>query len=101
LSPEAEQPFHSEDGRVHAVVNGELYDHDRIRTALQAKGHVFQSACDSEIVIALYAEYGLGFLSHLRGEFTLCLYDAHSQTFYAAVDRYSIKPLFYTVRKVT
>lgn len=45
----------------------------------------------------MYLEHGLGFLTHLRGEFALCLYDARAQFFVAVTDRYGIKPLFYTI----
>lgn len=38
---------------MHAVVNGELYDHERIRAELQAAGHTFKSSSDSEIALAL------------------------------------------------
>jgi asparagine synthase (glutamine-hydrolysing) len=97
LNPDAEQPFHDPEGDVHAVVNGELYGHDEIREELSAKGYKFKSKCDSEIAIFLYKEHGLSFLSHLRGEFSLCLYDSKAQLFIAACDRYAIKPLYYTV----
>ncbi|KAH7079477.1 hypothetical protein FB567DRAFT_571629 [Paraphoma chrysanthemicola] len=97
LNPGAEQPFHDTEGFVHAVVNGELYGHNEIRDELSAKGYKFRSKCDSEIAIYLYKEHGLSFLSHLRGEFSLCLYDSKTQLFVAACDRYAIKPLYYTV----
>lgn len=97
LSPDGAQPFHDEDDNVHAVVNGELYDHEAIRTSLVEKtDYKFKSRSDCEIVIALYKYYGLSFLSKLRGEFALCIYDARTQLFIAARDRYGIKPLFYT-----
>jgi hypothetical protein len=99
LNPEAEQPFHDPEGDVHAVVNGELYGYNEIREQLITKGYKFRSKCDSEIAIYLYKEYGLSFLSHLRGEFSLCLYDSKSQLFVAACDRYAIKPLYYTVHE--
>lgn len=78
-------------------MNGELYGYESIRSSLIAKGHTFHSNCDSEIVIALYKEYGISFLAYLRGEFALSLYDSASQFFIAATDRYGVKPLFYTV----
>ena len=97
LSPYGAQPFHDSAGEIHAVVNGELYDHDRIRAELQQKtDYKFKGRSDCEIVIALYEYYGIGFLSHLRGEFALCLYDERNQIFIAARDRYGIKPLFWT-----
>ncbi|KAF2826988.1 glutamine-hydrolyzing asparagine synthase [Ophiobolus disseminans] len=97
LNPKGEQPFHDIEGDVHAVVNGELYGYEAIRENLIAKGHKFKSQCDSEIAIYLYKEHGLSFLSHLRGEFSLVLYDSKSQIVIAGCDRYAIKPLYYTI----
>lgn len=97
LSPQAEQPFHDHENVIHAVVSGEFYGYENIRESLIGKGHKFQSMCDSEIVVALYKEHGMSFLTHLRGEFALCLYDSKTQFFIAARDRYGIKPLFYTI----
>lgn len=99
LTPEAQQPFHDSENEIHAVVNGELYDHEAIRNDLVQKGHHFNSHCDSEIVIALYKEHGFSFLRHLRGEFALCLYDSKAQIFISARDRYGIKPLYYTIHE--
>ncbi|KAL9077988.1 MAG: hypothetical protein Q9157_003092 [Trypethelium eluteriae] len=100
LSPAGAQPFHNgPPSTIHAVVNGELYDHDRIRDELtRTTDFAFHSTSDCEIVIALYQRYGLSFLEHLRGEFALCLYDAEAQVFIAARDRYGIKPLFWTMQ---
>ena len=100
LSEAGYQPFHSSDDKVHAVVNGELYDHEKIKQDLLSKSdfHVdFKGHCDCEIVVALYQYYGLGFLRYLRGEFALCLWDETQQLFIAARDRYGIKPLFWRI----
>ncbi|TLD05611.1 asparagine synthase (glutamine-hydrolyzing) [Venturia nashicola] len=97
LSVDGEQPFHSSDGQVHAIVNGELYEAEAAREKLSREaGYSFKSRSDCEIVIALYQLYGTSFLRHLRGEFALCLYDSQKKMFLAARDRYGIKPLFYT-----
>ncbi|KAI4143115.1 MAG: hypothetical protein L6R39_004690 [Caloplaca ligustica] len=99
LGPGGHQPFSNSDGTIHAVVNGELYDHHRIRHEMaKLSGYRFKGGSDSEIVMALYEYYGLTFLSQLRGEFALCLYDANKQLFLAARDRSGIKPLFWTVQ---
>jgi asparagine synthase (glutamine-hydrolysing) len=97
LSPDGEQPFHSPDGHIHAIVNGELYQDDEHRQKLSEQaGWSFKGKSDCEIVIALYQIYGVSFLRHLRGEFALCLYDSRSKTFICARDRYGIKPLFFS-----
>ncbi|KAH8780909.1 asparagine synthetase [Diaporthe sp. PMI_573] len=98
LSPDGHQPLHSSNGQIHAVVNGEIYDHDRLRVELNHQhGYVFREACDSELVVALYETFGMSFLSKLRGEFAFCIYDSSKQYFVAVRDRYGIKPLFWTV----
>lgn len=61
------------------------------------KSYTFGSECDSEILIALYKEYGMSMMDYLRGEFAFVLYDSKAETIFAARDRYGIKPLFYTV----
>jgi len=90
-----DQPLVNEDGGVHAVVNGELYDHDRIRAELERAGHRFRTKSDSEIVLHLYETYGVDCLHHLRGEFAFVLWDERNHTLFAARDRFGIKPLFY------
>lgn len=98
LTPDGHQPLHNSNGHIHAVVNGEIYDYDRLRAELSHQCvYKFRGRCDSELVIALYETYGMSFLSKLRGEFALCLYDSSKQYFVAARDRYGIKPLFWTV----
>lgn len=76
LSPEGNQPFNATDEHsdIHAIVNGELYNHTSHREQLSQK-YNFQSHSDCEVVLALYKHYGLNFLSHLRGEFALVLWD--------------------------
>ena len=99
LSQTGHQPLHSADQKVHAVVNGELYDYDIIRREMEDKmNYKFCGTSDCELVLALYQYYGTSFLSKLRGEFALVLYDEERQLFIAVRDRYGIKPLFWTVQ---
>jgi asparagine synthase (glutamine-hydrolysing) len=89
-----EQPLYSDDGNIVLVANGEIYDFELIRNSLAAKGHRFSSHSDSEVIIALYREYGLGCFEHLRGEFAFLLYDRTKRLLLAARDRFGIKPLY-------
>jgi asparagine synthase (glutamine-hydrolysing) len=68
-----DQPIANEDETIRVVVNGEFYDFERIRRDLQARGHVFRTHSDSEILIHLYEEFGVHCLEHLRGEFAFLL----------------------------
>jgi asparagine synthase (glutamine-hydrolysing) len=87
------QPIASEDGGVVAVVNGELYEADRARRALEARGHRFRTRSDSELLVHLYEEHGDGCLEHLRGEFALVLWDERRRRLLCARDRFGVKPL--------
>ncbi|WVF68263.1 asparagine synthase (glutamine-hydrolyzing) [Kwoniella sp. CBS 6097] len=95
LAPTGAQPLHSPDNHIHAVVNGELYYPDSLRDELQTDGYVFRGHSDSEVAIALYLKYGESFLTRLRGEFAIVLYDESKKLWVVARDRYGIKPLFW------
>lgn len=88
------QPMQSEDGAIVLSANGEIYDFERIRASLQAKGYEFKTKSDSEVIIYLYKEYGLDCFEHLRGEFAFLLYDKDKRRLIAARDRFGIKPLY-------
>ena len=90
-----DQPLSNEDGSLHGVVNGELYDFERIQAELERRGHRLATRSDSEIALHLYEDFGTGCLAHLRGEFALVLWDERTRTLFAARDRFGIKPLFY------
>ncbi len=90
------QPLHNEDRTIYAVVNGEIYDFERIREDLKIKGHVFLTASDSELVIHLYEEYGLDSVKEMRGEFAFILWDEKLQLLFAGRDRFGIKPVYYS-----
>lgn len=99
LTPSGCQPLHSNDNSVHIVVNGEIYDYEKLRQQMEEKlDYKFGGTSDSELVLALYKYYGLSFLSHIRGEYSICLYDQERELFLAIRDRYGIKPLFWTIQ---
>ena len=76
LSEQGRQPLHSRDNQLHLAMNGELYDHDRIRRqAIDNGEYQFVSESDNEIAMHLYRKYGVEFPKHLRGEFAITMYD--------------------------
>src|SRR5580658_10006366 len=54
------QPLSNEDGTVWIVFNGEIYNYRDLRRQLQAKGHVFRTQTDTEVIVHLYEEFGQG-----------------------------------------
>ncbi|MFK7826408.1 MAG: asparagine synthase (glutamine-hydrolyzing) [Oligoflexales bacterium] len=97
--PGGHQPLISPDGAIAAVVNGELYNYQSIRTELQEWGCSFKTDSDSEILLGLYARYGISCLEHMRGEFAFILWDKRNRWTFAARDRFGIKPLFYAIHE--
>lgn len=92
----ARQPIASEDKSIQMICNGEIYNYQSLRKELQARGHSFRTAGDTETIIHLYEEYGKDCVHHLRGMFAFILWDNRTETFFAARDHFGIKPLYYT-----
>jgi asparagine synthase (glutamine-hydrolysing) len=115
LSAAARQPMSNADGTVWISYNGEIYNYRELRTELIARGHIFLSQSDTEVIVHGYEAWGIeGLLQRLRGMFAFALYDArpsqsceHSSNpptadimtprLLLARDRLGIKPLYYTV----
>ncbi|KAJ7151282.1 nucleophile aminohydrolase [Mycena crocata] len=83
------QPLSDEDGAIQCVVTGEIYDHERIRAQLEAKGANCKTKSDSELVVQLHRD-SFKALSLLRGELAFVLYDMERQLLFAARDRFGI-----------
>lgn len=89
------QPLYNEDGSVCITFNGEIYDYKNLRDDLIQQGHVFKTHSDTEVIIHLYEQYGMDFLSKLNGEFAFVIWDANLKRLIAARDRMGVKPLYY------
>ena len=93
----ARQPFVSADERLMLTQNGEVYDYQRLRAELTARGARFRTKSDSELILHLYPWLGLdGSLPNLRGEFAFALHDRDQDCVHLVRDRFGIKPLYWT-----
>jgi len=89
------QPMHAADGRAVIVFNGEIYNYRELRTELAARGAVFRTDGDTEVILAAWQQWGPACLSRLNGMFAFALYDLAQRTLFLARDRLGVKPLHY------
>src|SRR5712692_4406025 len=95
LSPGGHQPMTDASGQLWITFNGEIYNYQELRRELQARGHYFRTASDTEVILAAYRTWGTDCLSHLNGMFAFGLYDSATRRVFLARDRAGEKPLFY------
>src|SRR6266446_877751 len=68
------QPIANEDGSLHIVFNGEIYNYRELRDFLVQKGHRFATHSDTEVVLHLFEEFGAEALEHLNGIFAFAIW---------------------------
>lgn len=90
------QPFFNRDNTAVLICNGEIYNHKELRAELEAKGYVFKTNCDVEVIIHLYDVYGKDFVHRLNGQFAFAIFDKRDRSLFLARDHFGICPLFYT-----
>ncbi|MFO0427097.1 MAG: asparagine synthase (glutamine-hydrolyzing) [Planctomyces sp.] len=89
------QPLGNEDNTIQIIFNGEIYNYRELRPELIARGHQFRTDGDTEVIVHLYEEYGLNFVDHLRGMFSIAIWDSRNRRLILLRDRMGQKPLFY------
>lgn len=93
---DGQQPVSNEDGSVHAVFNGEFFDHLEQRARLESRGHRLVKSCDTEILPHLWEDHREEMFRHLRGQFAVAVWDESRGLLALARDRFGICPLYWT-----
>lgn len=89
------QPMSTPDGALTIIYNGEMYNFAALRAELAARGHVFRTQGDTEVLLHAYREHGTRMLEHLQGMFAFAIWDRERRRLFVARDHLGVKPLYY------
>jgi asparagine synthase (glutamine-hydrolysing) len=92
LSDAGAQPMANADGSLEITFNGEIYNYRELRRELEAKGYVFRTNSDTEVLLHLYADRGENMVHALRGMYAFGLWDQARQGLFLVRDPFGIKP---------
>ena len=95
LSHYGHQPMANSDRRLWISFNGEVYNFRELREELEARGHVFRTRCDTEVLLQLWEAFGAAGLARVDGMFALALFDRVAGRLFLARDRFGVKPLYF------
>jgi asparagine synthase (glutamine-hydrolysing) len=90
-----DQPMANEDGSVHVVFNGEIYNFADVRRELERCGHRFRTRSDTEVIVHGFEEWGDACVTRFRGMFAFAVWDQRRRVLLMARDRLGVKPLYY------
>jgi asparagine synthase (glutamine-hydrolysing) len=89
------QPMATPEGDIVVTYNGEIYNFAELRAELEARGHVFRTQSDTEVILHGWRQWGEQCVEHLHGMFAFALYDARTRALWLVRDRFGVKPLHY------
>lgn len=85
-------------GKTYIIVyNGELYNTNRIREALEAENYEFEGHSDTEVLLYSYIEWGERCVERFNGIYAFAIYDKDERKLFFARDRAGVKPFFYNI----
>jgi asparagine synthase (glutamine-hydrolysing) len=94
LSPRSRQPMVDVASGTALVFNGTIYNYPELRIELAARGHIFHSDGDTEVILRAWLEWGEACVERLHGMFAFAVWDG--EQLFLARDRLGIKPLYYS-----
>jgi asparagine synthase (glutamine-hydrolysing) len=92
-SPAGAQPMSYGD-RWWITYNGELYNFPQLRRELELRDERFETECDAQVLLRMFAVHGPTMLERLNGIFTFAIWDDRDRRLFVARDRLGVKPLY-------
>ncbi|MGH3025062.1 MAG: asparagine synthase (glutamine-hydrolyzing), partial [Gaiellaceae bacterium] len=97
VSQAGHQPMASGNGRYWITFNGEIYNYKELARELETLGHRFETTCDTEVLLAAYAQWGRDSFRRLNGMFAFAVWDRVRAELLCVRDRLGVKPFYYAV----
>lgn len=94
LSDASHQPMIDRESGVVLAYNGEIYNFRELRATLEAAGHAFRSAGDTEVLLRAYLEWGIDCIERFCGMFAFAIWDPRDRVVHLARDAMGMKPLY-------
>ncbi len=94
LSPDGRQPISNEAGDIFVVFNGAIHNYVELRAELEARGHVFHSRTDTEVIVHAYEAWGEECARRFNGMWAYAIWDQRKRRLVLSRDRFGIKPLY-------
>jgi asparagine synthase (glutamine-hydrolysing) len=97
VSNNANQPFFDAENRFAIIFNGEIFNYQILKEDLIGKGYTFKTTSDTEVLLYAYIHYKEKCLDLLNGFFAFAIYDTQEDEIFIALDRFGVKPLYFSV----
>ncbi|WP_298363169.1 asparagine synthase (glutamine-hydrolyzing) [uncultured Bradyrhizobium sp.] len=95
LTEDGAQPMRDRLLPIWITYNGEIYNYLELRAELEALGHVFHTASDTEVLLAAYIHWGESCLDRFNGMWSFAIHDERDNTLFCARDRFGVKPFYF------
>ena len=91
------QPLSDEEGSVHLVFNGEIYNYKELQARYFPTAQQLINGSEAALLIGLYKLLGVDFVKVIEGMFAIAIYDATNEELLLIRDRIGKKPLCYSI----
>jgi asparagine synthase (glutamine-hydrolysing) len=89
------QPMTNEDRSLWITFNGEIFNYVELRAELEARGHVFATRSDTEVILHLFEEKDEECVHDLNGQWAFAIWDTRRRRLFLSRDRLGVRPLYY------